>query len=132
MSEKHATTQSSQLAHSTKLVFSSLVSCPIPILKSQVVYFRQKKVFLWMIAPQLVAAKSFYLSMSFLFFIFFLSYKLIPNISRYLRFWDNVSLHFIGSPLDILKCVKIVCCGYPPVWCSISNLGLFFGKFLLY
>ena len=60
----------------------------------------------------------------------FSSLKLLPNVSRYLRFRDDVSLHFTGSPVDILKCVRLVCCGYPP--CMVFNLEskLIYGKFL--
>ena len=49
---------------------------------------------------------------------------------RFLRFRDEVSLHFLGPTETILQCIQIVSSGYPE--CMIFNMEtkLIFGEFL--
>ena len=53
-----------------------------------------------------------------------------PNMSSYLRFRDDLSLHIIGHPDAFLRCVRIICTWYPD--CMVFNMEtrVIYGKFL--
>ena len=57
-------------------------------------------------------------------------HKILKNVTRYLRFHDDVSLHLSGAPDDILKCVQTICKGYPEALQFNMETWVLHGKFL--
>ena len=57
-------------------------------------------------------------------------HKILKNVKRYLRFRDDVSLHLSGAPEDILKCVQIICNGYPEALRFNMETRVLHGKYL--
>ena len=56
--------------------------------------------------------------------------NLLKNVSKYIRFRDDVSIHIIGSHPNFLSCVKIICSGYPTDLMFNVESRLICGKFL--
>ena len=57
-------------------------------------------------------------------------HKILKNVTRYLRFHDDVSLHLSGAPDDILKCVQTICKGYLEALQFNMETWVLHGKFL--
>ena len=55
---------------------------------------------------------------------------LIKNVTRFLRFRDDVSVHLVGPTEELKKTVKIIGSGYPPSLKFNMESKIIYGKFL--